>query len=267
MKALCSSCGHFFMVPPEYIDKTVKCPHCKGAVAVNEFIEEKNTFTASSTNRTLWISVFASIFITSSVWLVVYMKVSSENKSLNEKLDKANASIAKMQNRNIMLQNTSAKLSKEISSVKTISNKSFDSLQDEIQFLRNENQSLQNDKLALIQKLNQQKEAEQKQRAISKTLKIEFVDYFNLPLKVGQVATIRDSRSEGGGLNRLVSEQVIDERNVICHLNRYKPNMATIATIWLTNFDTTGLIDNEVVECNHQFIISGQYCPINLRLY
>ena len=97
MKAICGNCGQIFVAPDEYRGKDVKCPLCKVVVAVNELPEEKNTFSGSGLNRTVWISVVISIFATSIVWFVAYNKIAQDNKSIKERLSSAYSKIAQLE--------------------------------------------------------------------------------------------------------------------------------------------------------------------------
>jgi len=112
---------------------------------------------------------------------------------------------------------------------------------------------------------------------------------FSKPLKMGQIAYV-------GGDNFLTAKQVIDENNVICKLTiksglnpeqmkEYRrskgitigesegkevsrfmlsdglsslgPGLEVFETIWLANFDTTGLADGSVIKCNRPLKVSG----------
>jgi len=176
-----------------------------------------------------------------------------------------------LQKQSEQLQNKNVQLSQELSFTKT-------QAANEIQLLQKEKSDTIAGQKQTFEKqnatLNEQEKEIKRLLAICRKNGIEtnpekaespssiIAQSFSGNLEVGQIAYV-------AGENRLIAKQVVDENNVICKLIETKPSVVNVnglsvgmtpelsETIWLTNFDTTGLVDGKIVKCNRPLKVSG----------
>ena len=122
------------------------------------------------------IGLITGIVVNKSTTVSKIASVETQAETDTTKAKEAVAYAENLQKQYEQLKNKNVQLSQELSTIKTKAMEAYNAQQ-------NEAVSLQNEKLALIEQLNQKKEAQQQQMAKARTLKPEFVNKFGGNLK------------------------------------------------------------------------------------
>ena len=210
------------------------------------------------------IIAFGTAFPIGLITGVIINKSSVASKVAQAEIDAAKGKEAvvqaeTLQKQNEELRNKNIQLSHELSSTKTqaaneiklLQKEKSDTIVGQKQTFEKQNATLNEQEkeikrlLAICRKNSIETNPEKIERSLPRSY---IAESFKGHLEVGQIAYV-------GEINRLIAKQVVDENNVICELIEYKTGLTRwdelpygiLGKIWLTNFDTTGLVDGSIV--------------------